>query len=518
MNHVQLNPIFSDHMVLQCRKEVKVWGTCGKDSHIRVTLNERCVSAEVNGEEWIAKLPPMEAKSNLTLSVISEEGELTVHDVAVGEVWIAGGQSNMEFYMKYEAGFSEAIKDCRNMDIRFFDVPEICYQGQEQDFDFSRMGFWRVCNSENLEYYSAVSYYFARKLQEDIGVPVGIIGCNRGESPVSSWLPSETVMAEGRIWQKEFENSLQGQSEKEALEVYRCETDDRGDPFAQEFNNRLLYGISHEEQQKLLVEMESDSKKVIASFHTKPGSLYENMLLSIVPYTVCGVIWYQGETDSQHTETYRALWSRMIDCWRDLWKEEFPFFCVQLAPFEQWLWCRGDNFPIIREIQQEISREKRKVYLISSSDAGMQYDIHPKDKKAVGIRLALSVEKYIYGRNVSADAPMAEEGYREGEDLCIRFVCDADSLELRGHKISSLTVRKHSGTETQEIDLSDIRTELNGLVLRLKGIYRKVCGELEVRYASTGYYKVNLYSSAGIPAMPFTCIVKEKTDVSSSNT
>lgn len=496
-------------MVLQRQKPIVVWGTCEEQMKVEVDLNGNQVLAEVEGEKWTAILPSMEAETNLTLTVRTAEEKIVISDVAVGEVWIGGGQSNMEFFMKYEANYDEEIKDCANADIRFYDVPELCYPGHEKDFDFSRMGYWRTCDPENLEYYSAVGYYFAKKLQADLDVPIGIIGCNRGESPVVSWLPEKYAVADGKVWVKNFEESLHGQSVEEALEVYRhSEEANRGNQFASEIDNRLCYGISHEEQIKLLEEIASmPMKDSVASFHTKPGCLYENMLLPIAPFSVRGVIWYHGETDSQYPECYKKLWSEMIDCWRELWKEELPFVCVQLAPFEEWLWCTGDKFPEIRKIQQEISQEKKGVYLVSSSDAGMRYDIHPKNKRPIGSRLALCAEKNIYGKKVSAQAPVAVESYRDGEDVCIRFSCDADSLRLEGERVSALIAEIQQGDERQKIDLQETVYETEGMVLRLKGLAKKIPEKITLYFAMTDYYEVNLYSSEGIPAMPFACEV-----------
>lgn len=509
MSKLELNPIFSDRMVLQRQKPITIWGKCEDLEKIEVELNGKQVFAEIEGEMWKAILPPMDAGTDLTLNVRADEEKLTVSDIAIGEVWIAAGQSNMEFFMKYEANYEEEINHCTNKDIRFYDVPEVCYPGHENDVDFSRMGYWRNCDQENLEYYSAVGYYFAKKLQMDLAVPIGIVGCNRGESPVVSWLPEEYARADGQIWIQNFENSLHGQSIEDALEIYRHSAEaDRGNQFADEMGNKLCYGLTHEEQLELMEEMAKYPKKnPVASFHTKPGCLYENMLLRIVPFSARGVIWYHGETDSQYPECYKKLWLEMIDCWRELWKEELPFVCVQIAPFEQWLWCTGDKFPEIRKIQQEISREKNGIYLISSSDMGMRYDIHPKNKRPIGRRLALCAEKNIYGKEVSAQAPVAEEAYREGEDVYIRFSCDADALKLNGDSVHALTVECQKKDGMQKVDLQKTVCETEGLILKLRDLAGKVPEKMKLSFAMTDYYEVNLYSSEGIPAMPFECEV-----------
>lgn len=510
MSKIKLAPVFSNHMVLQREKPICIWGTCDDQGEIEAELNGITASGNVHEGKWKVAFPPMETTRNLTLIVRTEKESISVEDVAIGEVWIAGGQSNMEFYMKYDFHFEEEIINPQNLDIRFFDVPELCYSGHEKDHDFSKMGFWRICNAENLEYYSAVGYYFAKHVQGELSVPVGIIGCNRGESPVASWIPEESVKKIAPIWCDDFENSLYGKSEEEALEKYRtADIADRGNPFADDLNNQICYGLSHEEQEKLLENMPEQSKEdMVTSFHTKPGCLFENMLKKIVPYTARGIIWYQGETDSLHPEYFKELWSEMIDCWREMWNEPLPFLSVQLAPFEQWLWCVGENFPKIRTSQYEISTEKDQVYLVSSSDAGMRYDIHPKNKKPIGIRLALCAEKYIYGRKVAADAPVGTECYRDGSDLCIHFACDTDTLLLKGDHISALQLSYIEEGMEKQVDLTDVKYKIDGTVLIVKNLYDKENRSFKVSLAETDYYEMNLYSEAGIPAMPFSGIVK----------
>ena len=510
MSIIKLESVFSKHMVLQRQKPIYIWGTYDGQEEMEAELNGVTVSVNISEGAWKAVFPPMEAAKDLTLVIRTEKESISVEDVAIGEVWIAGGQSNMEFYMKYDSHFAEEVARTQNVDIRFFDVPELCYPGHEKDQDFSKMGFWRICNAENLEYYSAVAYYFAKHIQKELSVPVGIVGCNRGESPVASWIPEVTVKKLAPVWCDDFKDSLNGKSEEESLEKYRtADIADRGNPFADDLNNQICYGLSHEEQEKLLESMpEPSEEEMVTSFHTKPGCLFENMLKKIVPYTARGIIWYQGETDSLHPEYFKKLWSEMIDCWREMWNEPLPFLSVQLAPFEQWLWCVGENFPKIRASQYEVSKEKDQVYLISSSDAGMRYDIHPKNKKPIGIRLALCAEKYIYGRAVTADAPIGTECYRDGNDLCIRFVCDTDTLLLKGDHMPALQLLYiENGTEKQA-DLDDVKYEIDGTVLILKDLYEKGVRSYKVSLAETDYYEMNLYSEAEIPAMPFSSIVK----------
>lgn len=167
---IRLGELFGDHMVLQREKPIRIWGTCGEDCEVRVSLLGKETSVQAKDGRWTAELPPMEAAAGAELRVSSREGSLCLQDVGIGEVWLAGGQSNMEFYLRYDAERREAGE---NPQVRFFDVPKISYEGETEDYDYSDFGFWRPCTRENLDYYSAAAYYFALRLQEDLQMPVG---------------------------------------------------------------------------------------------------------------------------------------------------------------------------------------------------------------------------------------------------------------------------------------------------------------------------------------------------------
>ena len=123
-------------------------------------------------------IPALNASDNEVLDISTETEKLRYTDVAVGEVWVAGGQSNMEFWMRYEKHKEEAIKEMPKNRLRFYDVPEVCYDGQIEEFDYTSQAVWRKATSEDLEYFSAVGYYFQRSIEEAQNVPIAIIGCN----------------------------------------------------------------------------------------------------------------------------------------------------------------------------------------------------------------------------------------------------------------------------------------------------------------------------------------------------
>lgn len=178
---LQTAKIFQDRMILQRGKRICVWGQSEPETTVTVEIQGQKEStiAKENGEwsVWISKL---KASEDEVMHISTETEHLQYKDVAVGEVWVAGGQSNMEFWMRYEKHKEEAMKEMPKNRLRFYDVPEISYDGQIEEFDYSRQAIWRKATNEDLEYFSAVGYYFQKELESALDVPVAIIGCNWG--------------------------------------------------------------------------------------------------------------------------------------------------------------------------------------------------------------------------------------------------------------------------------------------------------------------------------------------------
>ena len=509
---LKADSLFSSHMVLQRNKPIRIWGTVTGEKPVTVSFMGNTVTAERKDQSWEAVLPPVKEARNQELLIRSGEAQICIRDVQVGEVWIAGGQSNMEFYLKYDQDFRKTAEPESNPDIRFYDVPEICYKGQEKDFDYSRMGFWRTCTPENLEYYSAVGYYFALKIWESLKVPVGIIGCNKGGSCTQTWMSKEALKKHGQAWLKDYEKEKASVDYLAYREAMRIDPRmDFGNPFGDPFTEETLYGIGPKRQKELMEKIASSmGNQPLIHYDNRPSCYYENMLKKIGGVAVKGVIWYQGESEIFHPECYYDIFQDMIACWRGLWQEELPFYCVQLAPFQNWMDSYGTDFPVIRRIQEEAVKNMDRVYLVSSSDAGMRYDIHPKEKKPIGQRLGLSALKYEYGKNVQADAPAAAAVYTKNNDLYIEFSGDMETLEVKGEEIQELQLFAEGFEGEQEVsfDAGDYNIEGKTLILRNADIGGHRVSR--AAFAWKDYYKVNLYGSNGLPALPFNCKVTDK--------
>ena len=493
--------IFTSKMVLQRCKPIPVWGEADPGAKVTVALDGQKVTATADCTGcWRAELPAREAATGCTMTIASGDEEFIYPDVCVGEVWLAGGQSNMEYLLGFEAHYDELLTQPEDTLLRFFDYPEVSYEGQLADYHYCHEGFWRSGTHEELAYFSAVGFYFARELRKSLDVPVGIVGCNWGGTPSCAWMDPEYLAGtEAEVILKDYAESLKGLDVEQYKKDYLANPgNDRTNQLENPWGVKVVkIGLTRQEQLEWMASAPQLAQPVGPWYERRPGGLYETMLKKVHPYGIRGAIWYQGETNADyHPETYTTTFSRMIRCWRDLWQEEFPFLFVQLAPFDKWLGCTGENYPIIRACQAETAKTVPGTWMASIGDVGMEWDIHPKDKRTVGNRLALLAQSHVYGEALLCEAPELMDVTRDGDSLVLHFA-NAEGLHLTG-TLQAMVGFAESG-ECRELTHAEIRD--HALIL-------PHCQEIrQLQYAWTGYYEINLFNAAGIPALPFEVTV-----------
>lgn len=515
--------LFKDYMVIQQEKPFTIWGNGEPGCEVTVSIQGKTGKTTVLRDgTWKAVLPPLKMSHEELLTIATKDESLTFQKVAVGEVWLAGGQSNMEFYMRYDADRDAAMAACENADIRFFDVPEISYPEQAEDFDYSRFGFWRPCDKDDLEYFSAVAYYFAHKLQTQLDVPVGIIGCNYGGSPSCAWMSEDTVAAVGPVWLEEYRTAIKDLDIDSYTRDFRSNPmNDRSNPFADPFNEMMLQPTTREFQLSLMSKLPDGALKQTGPCDPwRPCGLFETMLLPLAGFGIRGFLWYQGESDDAHADLYEAMLTALINQWRKLWGEELPFLFVQLAPFEVWLDCHGTHYPTLRQAQENVAASVPHTWMASIGDVGMRYDIHPKKKQPVGTRLALLALGHVYGRKVICDAPNAVDIQRwnpsNAQDNQTGASADAQNgpsgvavifdhaaaLTCTGDNINALQVFA-DGRQIQ-----DYEAFVNGPQLIVTGTALVQAKNIRIAFARTGYYEVNIYNEGGLPVLPFELVLE----------
>ncbi len=245
-------------------------------------------------------------------------------------------------------------------------------------------------------------------------------------------------------------------------------------------------------------EMNALHQSIYSPF--RPSGLYETMLKTIVPYTVSGVIWYQGETDEARADLYEELLHAMIVNWRDLWHEELPFILVQLASFEYMV--EPLDFVPIRAIQEKLTKTMYKVWLICSMDVGMQYDIHPKNKRPIGERLSLQALSKVYGYPILADSPSVEGCKRNGSTICVRFANTGEGLECRGDQPQTVEVK------INDILVNNTKVNVHDNVMLISSPELETENPVTVEFCQHPYCEDNVYNSAGLPVLPFVCHIE----------
>lgn len=208
------------------------------------------------------------------------------------------------------------------------------------------------------------------------------------------------------------------------------------------------------------------------------------------------MLWYQGENDETHADIYDVVLKNLIRCWRDLWREELPFLIVQLAPFEYWTEEGRMIFPTIREKQEWVSNHVPEVWMASIMDVGMKKDIHPKQKKPVGERLALLAEGHVYGKHMLCDAPECVDMVVDHEKVTLTFANAGDGLKVSGNMLQAAELLV-DGKQVEEFSFG---VHQNLLEIRSEEIRKE---EVEIRFARKDYCEVNLFNSIGLPAKPF---------------
>ena len=522
--------MFKDRAVLQRDKKIAVWGQADSGAEVRVSVQGQSAETKADADgKWCALIGPLNMSWKEEMTITAGEDTLVLKDLMVGDVWFAGGQSNMEFHMRYDADVAAEKEVCENPAIRFFDYPEVSFVGQIDMADYGKnYGFWRDCNAENLERFSAVAYYCVKDLQAKYQIPVGILACNWGGTPVMAWIPEDVAAQNGDAHRiDEYHQQLAALDLEEYDRKFMNKpgsfhTDIIGDPFS----DFMMFGCEPDELQQKLGEMmaaagidptqvnfEELQLPMGPKHEWRPAGVYESMLLPCVPYGIKGFLWYQGCSDADRPEDahgYEKAFPALIRHWRGLWKDDtLPFLFVQLAPLDHWFMTDGVYYPITRAAQQMTADTVPGTAMAVTTDVGMQWDIHPKKKQPVGHRLALLAENYVYGdKDVLCEAPTLKALAVEDGKAVLTFENAGDGL----HLTKTVPYGQEVGAQTagglrifqngEEVDLAGAKAEACGdkLVIMCEAIRAGVPSRAEM--AMTKWYLVNLYNSAEIPARP----------------
>ena len=515
-----LPSIFQDHMMLQRGKRIRIQGCAASD--VQGILAEYqspdiCVKVEIvpEGNRFTCEFPSLEAGTGGELRFYingEDEAALTIRDILVGDIFLAGGQSNMEYFLRYDAHWNDIRRMPVNHNIRMYNVPRIAFEGQRRELPGD--GHWFEQGDPAWPLFSAPGFCFARVIQEKIGIPVGVVGCNWGGTPACAWMDRACLEKEPvNVWLSDYEEAVKGRDprdiEAESLKGWEFEDSWRHE---QEWRP-MMYGETWEEQERWMLEHADDPVIPQGPFHHyRPSGLYHTMIKKIAPFPLKGILWYQGESDEAHAEIYDQTMERLVSCFRDTWEDqELPFLYVQIAPFERWLDCRGDHYPAIRQSQERALQKISNAWMTCVSDLGDRDDIHPKFKREVGERLALLAMGKIYGREILCEPPECISAEMTGEVIRLSFAHSEGGLTVEPGKDEPFMITENG----RELRVVEMQPDGDGLLLKISRGHadgKSPDGIVHIAYAMTPYFEVHIKNRAGLPLKPFetSAVIREE--------
>jgi len=361
---LRLPSIISSGMVLQQNDSCMLWGWASPSEKVIITTswNNRTDTINVNNRaNWKAKIKTPSAGGPYTI-ILKASNTITLTDVMIGEVWLCSGQSNMEWsYLNGLQDIKEELPNCNNNNIRFFNIPKTTANHPQDDVKAD----WKVCDSNSLKSFSAIGYFFGKRLNKELNVPIGLINSSWGGTPAEVWTP-ESI----------FDNDEELRLSAARLQSFR-------------------WWPNHD------------------------GLCYNAMIDPITKFNIAGTIWYQGESNIGNNDTYYKLFTTMIKSWREAWKKDFPFYYVQIAPYKYNLKNVG---ALVQEAQAKAMNFSNTGMVVITDLVEDTNQLHPKNKHDVGYRLANWALGETYKiKGIAYKSPVYKSKTTSGDKIILSF-------------------------------------------------------------------------------------------------
>ena len=436
--NVVLPNVFSDNMVLQRNSEVKIWGWASPKEEIIITTswnNQEYKATPNNEAKWNLNIDTPEAGGPFEIT-IKGYNQITLKNILIGEVWLCSGQSNMEMSASWGIkNGEEETKLANHPNIRFFSVPKLTAASPQDNLPAN----WEECTPETMKYFSAVAYFFALHLQKDLkDVPIGLINSSWGGTSAEIWIPEATI---------------------------------KNDP----------------------ILMASASKLSTTEYGPNlPARAFNAMINPLVGFKIAGTIWYQGESNVG-AQNYERTFSSLIKSWREKWNQDFPFYYVQIAPYQY----GEEHFSgvEIQNAQRKTLQLAQNTGMAMTSDISTTDDIHPKDKKSVGNRLAeIALKKHYATRNNPAEGPLFKNMAIQKNVITISFD-NAEGLYFKNKKTALFEIAGSDGIyHPATAKIKNDRIEVTSKFIK---------EPKAVRFAWRNTAQSDLFNSADLPASAF---------------
>jgi sialate O-acetylesterase len=479
---VTLAPLFADGAVLQREKPVPVWGSADPGEKITVAFAGQSVSATADASgRWSVTLKPLAASSESRDLVVKGTNTLVVRDVLVGEVWIASGQSNMEWPLAYCTDAKAEIAAAKSPLFRQFKVE------RQPSFDplATAEGQWTPALPATAGQFTGVGYYFGLTLHQKLNVPVGLINSSWGGTGVGAWISPDAYKANPALAKTYAKQESGPRPSAEAIAARDAEI--------------TAWQKARDEAKAAGQPFKTPAPKIPSGFagpRTSAG-LYNGMIHPLVPYALRGAIWYQGESNTSHASQYATSFSSLITGWRAAFGQgDFPFYWVQLPNFDvgnrnadNWNWAE------LREAQTQTLALPATGQAVTI-DVGEAKGLHPKNKKPVGERLALLTLARTYDvKGVTDSGPVFASAKREGSAYRISYQPASSALKAAP---AGLTGFELAGSDQV---FHEANARIDGATVLVSA--PEVANPAAVRYAYRNAPVAGLFNADGLPAAPF---------------
>lgn len=479
---LRVSHLLSDHMVVQRSSPIHIWGWGDPGAQIKVAMRHDIRMAAVDAlGEWTLYLPPEPAGGPYNISISDNRaGKIVLDDVMVGDVWIASGQSNMEFPLK---GFpnnplkngAQEIAGAYEPNIRFLHIRNHSSEHPVHTIEES----WQVCNPTTAADFSAVAYFFGRDILRQERVPIGLVDTTWGGTPASSWISLDALGADAAL---------------SPVFSVRAETVDDLD--------RQVEAMEQQKKQDALAlanhrnpparPWQPDPVQLALAW--SPSGLYNGMIAPLTGFGIKGVIWYQGESDAgpHRVGTYERAFQTLIANWRSKWGQgDFPFIFAQISSYTS---APSESWGMVRDIQRR-ALSTANVAMAVTLDVGEADNVHPADKQTVGARLALAARAVAYQEStLEYSGPIFRQATPEGSSIRVWFEHSqglTSSGTVEGFEVAGRDHQFHSAEAHIEGDT----------VLASSS---EVPSPEFVRYAWANFPRASLFNQAGLPASTFT--------------
>lgn len=470
---LKLATVFTDNMVLQRNQAISIYGTANGGEVVEVSFKGQKKSAITNNYgQWEIIFPAQSHGGPYELNIKSNQKNIVLKNILIGDVWFFSGQSNMVFQLQQSENGNEEIKkalpnaairlfnfkDLRQTDNTIWDSITLAKTNRLEFFS----GEWTACDATNAKDFSAIAYYFGKKIAFEENVPIGLIQVAVGGSPIESWIDRKTLEHDDKV--------------VDVLTNWR--KSDFIMPWVRERANMNLKNASNPKQRHPY----------------DPAYNFEAGVKHFTKFPIKGVLWYQGESNAHNIELYEHLLPTMVESWRKAWYTNFPFYYVQLSSLDRPTW------PAFRDAQNRMQKIIPNSGMAVSLDYGNSTDVHPIRKKEIGDRLALLALKNTYGKSVRANGPSPLKAIKNKEQLILSFafakkLSAADNKEIIGFELVTDKGKHINALATAKKNQVFITIPKGE---NIKSVY----------YAWEPFTRANLVNEAGLPCSTFKIEIK----------